>query len=91
MVSDLTLYKLTSGAIHKVFLKTTNRGIPWPGVVVSFLFGLLAFLTLSAGSAQAFSWLTNLSALSSLVQWVAICICYIRFRSALKAQGESLK
>nr|XP_018262615.1 uncharacterized protein I303_05632 [Kwoniella dejecticola CBS 10117]OBR84773.1 hypothetical protein I303_05632 [Kwoniella dejecticola CBS 10117] len=74
-------------AMPKIFLKTSKAGIPLAGVAVSFCFGLLAFLSVSSGSNQGFIWLSNLSALSSLVAWISICICYIRFKKALKAQG----
>lgn len=45
----------------RCFLKTSRFGTPFYGVVVSFCFGLLAFLSVSNGSAQAFIWLSNLS------------------------------
>ncbi|ROV94925.1 hypothetical protein VSDG_07116 [Cytospora chrysosperma] len=69
------------------FLKTSRVGTPYYGVIVAFCFGLLAFLSVSSGSSQAFTWLSNLSALSSLIAWACICCCYIRFKGALDAQG----
>jgi len=72
----------------QLFLRTTSSGVPIAGVAVSFAFGLLAYLSLSSGSNQAFTWLTNLSALSSLVGWLSISICFVRFKAAVDAQGE---
>jgi amino acid transporter len=71
------------------FLKTSTAGIPYAGVIIAFCFGLLSFLSLSEGSNQAFSWLSNLSALSSLVGWTAICYCYVCFKKACDVQGKS--
>lgn len=70
-----------------VFLKTSRVGTPYVGVIVAMCFGLLSFLSVSNGSNQAFTWLSNLSALSSLIAWTCICICYVRFKGALDAQG----
>ncbi|GFZ49955.1 hypothetical protein JCM24511_07358 [Saitozyma sp. JCM 24511] len=53
---------------------------------MSFCFGLLAFLSVSNGSALAFTWLSNLSALSSLIAWITVCACYILFKRALDIQ-----
>lgn len=75
----------------QLFLRTTKRGVPWPGVIVACLFGCLAFLSVSNGSNQAFTWLTNLSALSSLFTWIFICISYVRFKKALDVQGIDRK
>jgi yeast amino acid transporter len=86
-VSRTLVAMAKQGSIPPFFLTTNKRGIPWPGIVVCFVFGLLAFLTLSTGSGQAFSWLSNLSALSSLVAWICICICFLRFKKALEVQG----
>lgn len=78
---------MNAEAMPKIFLRTSKLGIPLAGVGVSFCFGLLAFLSVSSGSNQAFVWLSNLSALSSLIGWISICICYLRFKKALAVQG----
>jgi amino acid transporter len=85
----------------KCFLRTSRLGLPYWGIIVSFCFGLLAFLSVSNGSALAFTWLSNLSgesqfltagagltstALSSLIAWITVCACYIRFKRALDIQ-----
>ncbi|KAL1407165.1 hypothetical protein Q8F55_006579 [Vanrija albida] len=69
------------------FLITSKQGVPYAGVLVGLAFGCLAFLSVSDGSAQAFEWLSNLSALSSLLSWIFICVCYIGFKRAVDAQG----
>lgn len=74
-------------SMPSVFLKTSRVGTPYVGVIVAFCFGLLAFLSVSNGSSQAFTWLSNLSALSSLIAWTCICMCYVRFKGALDVQG----
>lgn len=74
-------------SMPSVFLKTSRVGTPYVGVIVAFCFGLLAFLSVSNGSSQAFTWLSNLSALSSLIAWTCICLCYVRFKGALDVQG----
>ncbi|KAK7731103.1 hypothetical protein SLS53_008821 [Cytospora paraplurivora] len=74
-------------SMPSVFLRTSRVGTPYVGVIVAFCFGLLAFLSVSSGSNVAFSWLSNLSALSSLIAWTCICFCYVRFKGALDAQG----
>ncbi|TXT13412.1 hypothetical protein VHUM_00779 [Vanrija humicola] len=75
------------GYAPKIFLTTDKRGVPLAGVLVAMAFGLLSYLSLSKGSNQAFLWLTNLSALSTLVGWVSICFCFVRFKKALELQG----
>ena len=79
---------MNAEAMPKIFLRTSKLGIPLAGVGVSFCFGLLAFLSVSSGSNQAFVWLSNLSALSSLIGWISICVCYLRFKKALAVQGK---
>jgi amino acid transporter len=89
-------------SMPKCFLRTSQLGLPYWGIVVSFCFGLLAFLSVSSGSALAFTWLSNLSgesqfltartgltstALSSLIAWITVCACYTRFKRALLVQG----
>ncbi|WVR04493.1 hypothetical protein IAU60_001497 [Kwoniella sp. DSM 27419] len=70
------------------FTKTSKTGVPYYAVIVSFLFGPLAYLSLgSGGAAQAFSWILSLSTVAGLLAWMTLCICVIRFHAACKAQG----
>lgn len=44
-------------------------------------------MSCSSGSTTVFTWFQNLTTISTLFTWVSICIAYIRFHAALKAQG----
>ncbi|ODN98144.1 hypothetical protein I350_07787 [Cryptococcus amylolentus CBS 6273] len=79
------------GSLPKFFLRTTENGIPYFGVLVATAFGLLCFLSVSNGSNQAFTWLSNLTALNGLITWITICAAYVRFYHAMKAQGIDRK
>ncbi|KAM0525353.1 hypothetical protein ACHAPE_000053 [Trichoderma viride] len=77
--------------LPRCFLMVSRLGTPFWGVLVAFCFGLLGFLSVSNGSDQAFIWLSNLSALSSLIAWISISACFVRFYRALKIQGIDRK
>jgi amino acid transporter len=70
------------------FAKVNRQGVPYWAVLASFAFGPLAYLSLgSGGASQAFTWLLNLSTVAGLLAWMTLCICYIRFYHACKAQN----
>ncbi|RDW90970.1 hypothetical protein BP5796_02135 [Coleophoma crateriformis] len=70
------------------FAKVNRWGVPYWAVLVSFAFGPLAYLSLgSGGAAQAFTWLLNLSTVAGLLAWMTLCICFIRYNHACRAQG----
>ncbi|KAH8656086.1 amino acid permease/ SLC12A domain-containing protein [Tricladium varicosporioides] len=70
------------------FAKVNRWGVPYFAVLASFAFGPLAYLSLgSGGASQAFTWLLNLSTVAGLLAWMTLCICFIRFNSACKAQN----
>ncbi|KAL0252999.1 hypothetical protein SLS55_010670 [Diplodia seriata] len=78
----------TDGQLPQFFGRTTRNGVPWVAVVVSWLFGPLAYLSLgSGGASQAFTWLLNLSTVAGLIAWATLCFCYIRFHRAMAVQG----
>lgn len=66
-----TLYALAlEGQAPRIFRKCTKRGLPIWCVVVTGLFGPLAYLNQGGDSAvQAFDWLYNLSAITGLLTW----------------------
>jgi len=77
--------------------------VPYYAVLVSFAFGPLAYLSKSelitnvvhrsllglgsGGPSQAFAWILALSTVAGLLAWMTLCICYLRFYAACKAQG----
>lgn len=63
------------------------RGIPLYSVGLTALFAPLTYLSCSTGPAKVFIWLANLGTLVALTSWMAICVTYLRFYAALKAQG----
>ncbi|GAA5833915.1 hypothetical protein JCM3766R1_002468 [Sporobolomyces carnicolor] len=83
-----TLYSMAlSGRVPKVFTKVLPNGVPFVSVALSIAFGALAYLSVSNGPAQVFSWLQNINAVSGLINWGIICLCWIRFDRARRAQG----
>jgi amino acid transporter len=82
------LYSLAVSKQAPAFLaRTTKRGIPYCAVLATWSIGLLAFLTLNSGSAQAFTWLANISTISGFIAWIVVMVTYLRFRSAMQYQN----
>ncbi|PWN20421.1 putative GAP1-amino acid transport protein [Microstroma glucosiphilum] len=75
------------GLAPKIFCFIDRAGRPVPAVVLSLLFGFLAFLVYSASQNDVFNWLYATCGLSSIFTWGSICLCHIRFRKAWKLQG----
>lgn len=67
-----------------------NRGIPIYCIMITASIAGLTYLSCgTGGAAQAFTWFQNLTTLAQLFTWMSISIAYIKFRSALRAQGIS--
>lgn len=71
----------------KIFLKTTNRGIPWVGTTFCACFMPLAYMNLSQGSANVFSWFQSIVSAKLLFSWILISANHIHMSRAMKAQG----
>lgn len=65
-----------------------KQGRPLVGIGISLLFGVIAFCAESPKEGDVFTWLLALSGLSSIFTWGSICLCHIRFRSALASRGR---
>ncbi|WWC88917.1 uncharacterized protein L201_003832 [Kwoniella dendrophila CBS 6074] len=81
----------TRGHAPRFLLRTNRLGSPYFTVIVQGCFACLSFLSVSNGSATAFSWLSNLTTLCSLISWICICVAYIRFHKATVVQGFDRK
>lgn len=91
-ICSRTIYGLAvAGYAPKFFSKTNRMGVPYYGVGLSFLFCLLAFMTVSESSSEVFGYFVNVVSLCGLLAWVSILIIHIRFMAACKAQGIDRK
>jgi yeast amino acid transporter len=90
------------GQAPKIFTYIDKKGRPLVALALSLALGLIAFLgTIPGIGNKIFDWLFALSGLSSFFTWYArssdgltsrgsINLAHIRFRAAMKAQGQSL-
>ncbi|KAF5545662.1 amino acid transporter AAT family [Fusarium phyllophilum] len=70
-----------NGQTLKIFQKCNTNSPPWVAVLLVTALSLLSYLSCSASSSVAFTWFQN------RLTWFFICLIYIRYHSALKAQG----
>ncbi|EER27172.1 hypothetical protein D8B26_005714 [Coccidioides posadasii str. Silveira] len=71
----------------RFLLKCSKSGVPIYCVLITALISLLTYLSTTAGSNVVFVWFQNLTTIASLFTWCSICVAYIKFHNALKAQG----
>ncbi|CAH7689730.1 amino acid permease/ SLC12A domain-containing protein [Phakopsora pachyrhizi] len=77
-----------AGNAPAIFKKTTSWGLPWLSLVVSFIIGFLAYMSVGVGSAgEVFGWLSTMTSVTGLLTWVGILITYLRFDAGVKAQS----
>ncbi|CCH43730.1 putative amino-acid permease [Wickerhamomyces ciferrii] len=73
----------------RIFLKTNKRGLPWVGSIFVAIFMPLAYMNVSKGAANVFSWFQSLTSANLLVGWIFISANHIHLSRAMKAQGIS--
>ncbi|ODQ78553.1 hypothetical protein BABINDRAFT_162759 [Babjeviella inositovora NRRL Y-12698] len=77
------------GQAPKICGYIDRAGRPLVAIILTNVFGLLAFIAASGKQNEVFSWLLAISGLSSLFTWITINWAHLRFRRALKVQGRS--
>lgn len=81
------LYALAqNGQAPKFLLKCSKNGVPYWCVGITASIALLTYLSCSSGANVAFNWFQRLTTIAGLFTWTSICVAYIRFYAALKAQ-----
>ncbi|EAU92901.2 amino acid transporter [Coprinopsis cinerea okayama7 len=86
--SSRALYGLArAGNAPKIFLKTTNNGMPYVSVIFNASFSVLAYMGIQQGSGRVFAWFANMTAVAGLLTWFGIGVTYLRFYAGMKAQG----
>jgi amino acid transporter len=71
--------------------KTNRRGVPVAAIIFTNLFGALSMMNISTGAGKAYSYIVNLSGVSTFLVWASISFTHIRFRQAWKVQGRSVE
>jgi yeast amino acid transporter len=72
----------------RFLLHCSRAGVPYYCVAITCSISLLTYLSVrSGGPATVFVWFQNLTTIASLFTWCSICVAYIQFHKALKAQG----
>lgn len=91
-IGSRTLLFMAQSKKAPAFLGYTNkRGVPVWAILFTNLFGVLSQMNNSTGAAEAYSYIVNLSGVSTFLVWGAISFVHIRFRAAWKAQGRMVE
>ena len=70
--------------------KTNKRGVPVAAIIFSNLFASICFVNQgSGGVGAAYTYLINLSGVSTFIVWAVITLTHIQFRRGLKAHNVS--
>ena len=69
--------------------KVDKHGRPWIVLIVSLLFGCLAYINEAPSGGTIFNWLLALSGLSNFFTWGSICFAHIQFRKAWGRAGRT--
>lgn len=75
------------GFAPRLFMRTTNGGVPVYAVFATSAIGLLGFLNVSNSGAAVFVWFTNISSIAGFISWTCINACHIRFMRVLASRG----
>ncbi|KAJ5573998.1 uncharacterized protein N7459_008425 [Penicillium hispanicum] len=75
------------GHAPAVFKRLNRFSIPYVAVLLYGLFMALGYMTLSNSASTVFTWLQDIVSISTLVNWICICVVYLRFLYGCKKQG----
>ena len=87
-LASRSIYSLAvAGNAPRIFAKTNRWKVPIWGVTSCAVITLLAYLNVSSSSGVVFNWLVNMINMAAFFSWILISAAYLRFRSAIEAQG----
>ncbi|KAK6427382.1 General amino acid permease [Oleoguttula sp. CCFEE 5521] len=87
--SRTILYLAKSGGAPRFLSYTNRRGVPVYAIILTNLVGVISQMNNSVGGAAAYSYIVNLSGVSTFLV-ASISFIHIRFRDAWKIQGRSI-
>lgn len=87
--SRTLLYMGQNKKAPKILGWTDRRGVPIPAIILTNACGALSMMNLSTGAAEAYTYIVNLSGVSTFLVWGSISFIHIRFRRAWHSQGHT--
>ncbi|KAK4046398.1 amino acid transporter [Microbotryomycetes sp. JL221] len=89
-IGSRTLYGLAAeGQAPRIFMRTNRYGTPFVALAFCSVICCIAFMAVSSGSRQVFTYFVALVTIFGALTWMSILFSHIRFMQALKAQGIS--
>ncbi|KAM0790147.1 hypothetical protein ACM66B_005468 [Microbotryomycetes sp. NB124-2] len=89
-VGSRTLYGLAAeGQVPRIFMRTNSRGTPFVALAFCSAICCIAFMAVSSGSRQVFTYFVALVTIFGALTWLSILYSHLRFMHALRAQGIS--
>lgn len=91
-IASRTLQSLgATGRAPRIFGWTSAKGkVPVPALVLSNLIALVSLLSINSGASTVFTYIINISGVSTFIIFAIICLCHLRFRRAWTRQGRSV-
>lgn len=82
------LYGMAANRHAPAIFKRLNRfGIPYVAVALYGVFMALGYMTLSQSASTVFTWMQDIVSIATLVNWICICVVYLRFLYGCRKQG----
>ncbi|KAH8701944.1 amino acid permease/ SLC12A domain-containing protein [Talaromyces proteolyticus] len=75
------------GHAPKVFRRINRFGVPYVSVALFSVFICLGYMTISSTASTVFNWLQDLVSVSTIINWLSICVVYLRFYYGCKKQN----
>lgn len=85
--STRVLYAAALDGKTPAILKYEKFGVPYACVGMTTALGCLSYLNLNNQSNEVFFWISNLSAVSTLIVWASVSYTYLCFYKGLKYNG----
>ncbi|PNY23756.1 proline-specific permease put4 [Tolypocladium capitatum] len=87
--STRVLYSAALDGKAPAVLMWQRHGVPYGCVAATTALGSLVYLNVNNRSAEVFFWISNLSAVSTLIVWASVSCTYLRFYHGLRHHGVS--
>lgn len=88
--SRTVLFMAHDGTAPKFLGYTNKRGVPVFAIIFTNAFGALSLMNISTGASKAYTYIVNLSGVSTFLVWGSISFIHIRFRQAWHHHGHTV-